>query len=53
LAPYEAAATARRLWKTINLINLHQNILPTRDRAHLILETGPDHAVKKVLLRKL
>jgi type I pantothenate kinase len=53
LAPDEAVATARRLWKTINLINLHQNILPTRDRAHLILEKGPDHAVKKVLLRKL
>ena len=53
LAPDEAVATARRLWQTINLVNLRQNVLPTRDRAHLILEKGHDHAVRNVRLRKL
>jgi len=53
VAPEEALATARRLWQTINLVNLRENVLPTRDRAHLILEKGRDHAVRKVRLRKL
>jgi len=53
LTPDEAVATAQRLWQTINLVNLRQNVLPTRDRAHLILEKGRDHAVRKVKLRKL
>jgi len=29
------------------------NVLPTRERAHLILEKGRDHAVRRVKLRKL
>ena len=49
----EAADTARQLWQTINLVNLRQNLLPTRERAHLILEKGRDHAVRGVKLRKL
>jgi type I pantothenate kinase len=49
----EAQATARRLWQSINLVNLRDNVLPTRDRAHLILEKGRDHAVRRVRLRKL
>jgi type I pantothenate kinase len=53
LTPDEAHATARRLWQTINLVNLRENVLPTRDRAHLILEKGRDHAVRRVRLRKL
>lgn len=53
LTPDEARDTARRLWQTINLVNLRQNVLPTRERAHLILEKGRDHAVRNVKLRKL
>lgn len=53
LTPEEGRATARRLWQTINLVNLRENVLPTRDRAHLILEKGRDHAVRRVRLRKL
>jgi type I pantothenate kinase len=53
LTPDEAHATAHRLWQTINLVNLRENVLPTRDRAHLILEKGRDHAVRRVRLRKL
>jgi type I pantothenate kinase len=48
-----AVQIARTLWQTINLVNLRQNVLPTRDRAHLILEKGRDHAVRRVRLRKL
>ena len=44
---------ARAIWRDINLKNLHQNILPTRERAKLILRKGPDHLVEKVMLRKL
>jgi type I pantothenate kinase len=49
----EAQETARTLWRTINLINLRENVLPTRERAHLVLEKGRDHAIRKVRLRKL
>ena len=47
----EADATARRIWQTINLVNLRENVQPTRERAHLILEKGRDHAVRRVRLR--
>ena len=53
LAPDAAAERARAIWRTINLVNLRENVLPTRDRAHLVLEKGRDHAVKRVRLRKL
>jgi type I pantothenate kinase len=53
LGPAAAADTARDIWRTINLVNLRENVLPTRERAHLILEKGRDHAVKRVRLRKL
>jgi type I pantothenate kinase len=49
----EAADTARALWRSINLVNLRENILPTRERAHLVLEKGRDHAVRRVRLRKV
>ncbi|HTO10044.1 MAG TPA: type I pantothenate kinase [Candidatus Binatia bacterium] len=49
----EAVTTAERIWREINEPNLLENILPTRDRAHLILTKGPDHAVQQVRLRKL
>ena len=53
LGPAAAAETARDIWRTINLVNLRENVLPTRERAHLILEKGRDHAVKRVRLRKI
>jgi type I pantothenate kinase len=49
----EAETTARQIWESINLVNLRQNVLPTRERAHLILEKGRDHAVRRVRLRKV
>jgi type I pantothenate kinase len=49
----EAAETARQIWRTINGPNLSQNIQPTRERARLVLEKGPDHAVRRVRLRRV
>ena len=48
-----AHAIAEGLWTNINLKNLHENILPTRPRADLILRKGTDHLVEQVALRKL
>jgi type I pantothenate kinase len=48
-----AEAEATRIWREVNEPNLVQNILPTRERAHLVLEKGPDHEVRLVRLRKL
>lgn len=44
---------ARKVWREINEVNLTENILPFRERARLILHKGNDHAVDKVLLRRL
>ena len=41
------------VWREINLANLRENIAPSRERAHLVLEKGADHRVKRVRLRKL
>ncbi|HUP23801.1 MAG TPA: type I pantothenate kinase [Thermoanaerobaculia bacterium] len=49
----EALEVAHRIWREINEVNLLANIEPTRERAHLILEKGPDHSVRKIRLRKL
>jgi type I pantothenate kinase len=53
LSDAEAVATAGRIWDEINEPNLLQNILPTRERADLVLRKGRDHAVEEVRLRKL
>ncbi len=49
----QAIAEALELWRSINLVNLRENILPTRQRANLILQKGSAHKVETVLLRKL
>ena len=49
----QAVETATSIWERINLINLHENILPTRQRAHLILKKEDSHLVQEVALRKL
>jgi len=53
LSEEEAVATGLAIWRTINLVNLRENIVPTRQRADLILRKGADHAVETVALRKL
>jgi type I pantothenate kinase len=49
----EAVATARGIWRRINLVNLRENILPTRPRASLRLIKGASHRIEQVALRKL
>jgi type I pantothenate kinase len=48
-----ARARALAIWTSINEKNLFENILPTRQRADLILTKGADHSVERVELRKL
>ena len=49
----EAKVRALELWSDINLRNLQENILPTRQRARLILRKTANHRVESVALRKL
>ena len=49
----EATETASSIWNRINLVNLHENILPTRQRADLILKKAGNHFVDEVALRRL
>jgi type I pantothenate kinase len=35
------------------MVNLHDNIAPSRERARLILRKGRDHSVESVRLRRL
>jgi len=53
LSEDEARETGLSIWQSINLVNLKENILPTRQRADLILRKGANHAVESVALRKL
>jgi len=52
LSKDEATGVATQLWREINLVNLKQNILPTRDRASLIMTKVANHAIDNVKLRK-
>jgi type I pantothenate kinase len=49
----QATETANSIWNGINLVNLSEHILPTRQRAHLILKKDQNHQVQEVALRKL
>jgi type I pantothenate kinase len=53
LSEAEALEIAESLWDRINLPNLRENILPTRQRASLILTKGPSHRIQDVALRRL
>src|SRR5712691_11717080 len=53
LSDDEAVVTAASIWSRINLANLHENILPTRQRADLILKKNENHVVEQVSLRRL
>jgi type I pantothenate kinase len=53
LSDQEAVNTASSIWERINLVNLHENIVPTRQRADLILKKSASHQVQEVSLRRL
>jgi len=52
LSREDAITAATTIWHDINERNLNENILPTRDRASLVLCKGPDHRVREVRLRR-
>ena len=49
----EAEGFALQAWDNINLVNLRENILPTRSRADLILKKAGNHTVEQVMLRRV
>ena len=53
LSDEEAVRISTELWESINHPNLQENILPTRERADLILHKRANHAVDQVRLRRL
>ncbi|CAN5240981.1 type I pantothenate kinase [soil metagenome] len=53
LSEQDAIATAETIWAGVNGPNLEQNIAPTRSRARLLLQKGPDHTVRRIRLRRL
>lgn len=53
LSDDEAHKTADGIWESINLANLKENVLPTRQRADLILHKGDNHEIASVALRKI
>ena len=53
LSDAEAEEIAIGLWTRINLVNLFENILPTRPRADLILRKGANHRIEMVALRRI
>ncbi len=53
LSDEEARQRALHIWKTINFKNLEENILPTRQRAGLIIRKGTNHLTEMVELRRI
>ena len=53
LSQEEATKVAREIWNDINLANLRENILPTRERANVVLRKRADHTVGEVWLREI
>ncbi|MBF0696956.1 type I pantothenate kinase [Actinomyces bowdenii] len=47
-----ATVAASQVWESVNLVNLRENIAPTRGRATLVLRKDAEHRMSRVLLRK-
>jgi type I pantothenate kinase len=52
LTDEQAVAVADQTWSGINLVNLRENVAPTRLRAHVILVKAGDQQVSRVLVRR-
>lgn len=48
----EAVAAATKVWQEVNLPNLNEYILPTRERADLVLHKQANHQIDTIWLRK-
>ncbi len=53
LSQEQAVEMARSVWDGINGPNLRDNILPTRDRATVVLHKGENHDIERVQIRKV
>jgi len=49
----QAKAFATDVWERVNLVNLVTNVAPTRERAQVVMQKGPEHRVKEVWLRRV
>lgn len=53
MAPYEEArAMAEKTWRQINLVNLQEYILPTRNRADIIIHKRENHYIDELWMKK-
>ncbi len=52
MSTLEALEQARKIWFDINHINLVEHILPSRDRANVIIRKTYNHAISDILVRK-
>jgi type I pantothenate kinase len=48
----QVTAIAEQVWTEINLVNLVENIAPTRGRAHMVVEKDGNHRVSQIHLRQ-
>ena len=48
----QAIDYATAVWEKINLINLNENILPSRDKADLIVAKNSSHCIEAVYLKE-
>lgn len=49
--PEEVRSFAEGAWDAINAVNLREHILPSRERAQVVVEKGPDHEIVAVRSR--
>jgi type I pantothenate kinase len=49
----QAREVALGIWREINGANLRENILPSRERANVVLRKRPDHMIGEVWLRQI
>lgn len=52
LSDTEAEVVAQQTWSTVNLVNLRDNVAPSRGRADIVLHKDGDHRVSQVLVRR-
>ncbi|QIL50375.1 type I pantothenate kinase [Weissella coleopterorum] len=52
LSQKSAIAIGHQIWQSVNVPNLEQYILPTRNRADLVLKKDKEHQIAEVWLRK-
>ena len=48
----QVTAMAQQVWSEVNLVNLVENIAPTRGRAHMVMVKDGNHRVSQIRLRQ-